>query len=73
MTGGKDDDTVTPLRPLKPCPICGKKSAPKFHPFCSRHCADVDLNRWLKGSYVIPAAEEQDDWSEDGEGPRNGD
>jgi len=37
----------------------------KFHPFCSKHCADVDLNRWLKGSYVIPASEESEDWSEE--------
>ncbi|MBG51746.1 MAG: DNA gyrase inhibitor YacG [Alphaproteobacteria bacterium] len=59
------DDNVTPLRPSRPCAICGKKTQPAFHPFCSKHCADVDLNRWLKGAYVIPAAEEQDDWSED--------
>ncbi|AEQ50448.1 hypothetical protein KKY_405 [Pelagibacterium halotolerans B2] len=26
----------------------------QFHPFCSARCADVDLNRWLKGNYVIP-------------------
>lgn len=68
------DEKVTPLRPSKPCAICGKKSVPNFHPFCSKHCADVDLNRWLKGTYVIPAAEEQEDWSEetnggDGRGP----
>ena len=25
------------------------------HPFCSGRCADIDLNRWLSGSYVIPA------------------
>jgi|TARA_A100001391_G_scaffold155412_4_gene113242 hypothetical protein len=28
----------------------------QFHPFCSARCADVDLNRWLKGNYVIPGA-----------------
>jgi len=38
------------------CQICGKNPAlPKFHPFCSGRCADVDLGRWLKGSYTIPA------------------
>lgn len=47
----------------KPCPICGKPSVEKFHPFCSARCADVDLNRWLSGSYVIPARE--DDRSDD--------
>ena len=36
------------------CPICGKAEAPKSKPFCSKRCADVDLNRWLSGSYAIP-------------------
>ena len=27
-----------------------------YDPFCSKRCADVDLHRWLKGSYVIPGA-----------------
>ena len=39
------------------CPICGKDADPKYRPFCSRRCADVDLGRWLTGSYVIPAEE----------------
>jgi len=47
-------DNVTPLRPPKPCPVCGKPSVRAFHPFCSARCADVDLNRWLSNSYVIP-------------------
>ena len=45
------------LRPKRPCPICSKPSAQKFHPFCSRHCANVDLHRWLSGSYAVPADE----------------
>ncbi len=44
--------------PAKACPICGKPATAVFRPFCSRHCANVDLNRWLSGKYVIPAAEE---------------
>jgi endogenous inhibitor of DNA gyrase (YacG/DUF329 family) len=36
------------------CPICGKPAAEGFQPFCSKRCADIDLNRWLKGSYSIP-------------------
>lgn len=35
------------------CPICGKEQDAKYHPFCSKKCADIDLGRWLKGSYVI--------------------
>jgi endogenous inhibitor of DNA gyrase (YacG/DUF329 family) len=37
--------------------ICGKPQDAKFKPFCSRRCADVDLARWLKGGYAIPAQE----------------
>ncbi len=38
----------------RPCPICGKPAGPRFKPFCSARCADIDLGRWLKGSYVVP-------------------
>jgi len=37
------------------CPICSKKTDPKYRPFCSKRCADVDLGRWLSGSYAVPA------------------
>ena len=47
----------------RPCPMCKKPASPKMRPFCSKHCADVDLNRWLKGTYAIPV-EEPDEWSE---------
>ena len=47
-------DNVIPLRPPRPCPICGKPSVAAFQPFCSARCADIDLNRWLSGAYVIP-------------------
>ena len=43
-----------------PCPICGKPAEPAYRPFCSGRCADVDLHRWLKGSYAIPAEEPED-------------
>jgi endogenous inhibitor of DNA gyrase (YacG/DUF329 family) len=43
------------------CPICGKPVERAFRPFCSRRCADVDLNRWLTGAYAIPAAEANED------------
>jgi endogenous inhibitor of DNA gyrase (YacG/DUF329 family) len=39
------------------CPVCGKPRDPRYDPFCSKRCADVDLHRWLKGRYVIPGAE----------------
>jgi len=40
------------------CPTCGKASVERFRPFCSKRCADIDLGRWLKGSYAIPAVED---------------
>jgi endogenous inhibitor of DNA gyrase (YacG/DUF329 family) len=46
------------------CPICRKPSDPKYRPFCSRRCADVDLSRWLSGAYAVPGREDAD---EDGE------
>lgn len=45
--------------PQRTCPICGKPTDEKFKPFCSKRCADVDLNRWLTGSYVIPARDDE--------------
>ena len=51
------------------CPICGKPRDPAFKPFCSKRCADVDLNRWLSGVYVVPVKEDED---EDGERVRDG-
>jgi endogenous inhibitor of DNA gyrase (YacG/DUF329 family) len=41
------------------CPICGKPVDPEYRPFCSRRCADVDLGRWLKGSYAVPGEAEE--------------
>ncbi len=39
----------------KKCAVCEVRPIDtKFKPFCSKRCADVDLSRWLKGSYAIP-------------------
>lgn len=51
--------------PLRKCSICGKPEDLRFRPFCSKRCADVDLSRWLKGSYAIPAEEKVPDVTED--------
>jgi endogenous inhibitor of DNA gyrase (YacG/DUF329 family) len=45
----------------RPCPICGKPAAAATRPFCSSRCRDVDLNRWLSGSYVIPTHDDDSD------------
>ena len=41
------------------CPICGRPAEADHRPFCSRRCADVDLQRWFRGAYAVPAAEEE--------------
>lgn len=45
------------------CPICNRPTDKAYRPFCSRRCADVDLGKWLTGSYAIPAS--QDDAEDD--------
>lgn len=42
------------------CPVCGAPTVERYKPFCSKRCADIDLGRWLKGSYVIPASDDDD-------------
>jgi endogenous inhibitor of DNA gyrase (YacG/DUF329 family) len=44
------------MSPAK-CPVCRKPVDPDYRPFCSRRCADVDLQRWFTGGYVVPASE----------------
>ena len=51
------------------CPICGTAVEVAFKPFCSKRCADIDLNRWLTGVYAVPVKEDDD---EDGLGPAGG-
>lgn len=43
------------------CPMCAKDSDTKYRPFCSKRCADLDLSKWLTGSYAIASAQEDDD------------
>jgi len=47
------------------CPLCRKGESEQYRPFCSKHCADVDLSRWLNGVYAIPAEEKVPDVTED--------
>jgi uncharacterized protein len=51
---------------VRPCPICGKPATETDRPFCSARCADVDLHRWLKGGYSLPAAPDDDDADDSG-------
>jgi endogenous inhibitor of DNA gyrase (YacG/DUF329 family) len=51
------------------CPICEKPVAhaetgplaARYRPFCSKRCADVDLQRLFSGRYAIPGEPEPDE------------
>ncbi len=45
----------------RPCPICGKPATPEARPFCSERCREVDLNRWLSETYVVPGRDDDTD------------
>lgn len=59
------DDRVTSGSAHGRCPICRKPGTEKYRPFCSKRCADIDLGRWLSGTYVVAGGTEDAD--EDGE------
>ena len=54
------DSTSSPA-----CVMCGRPAQTAYRPFCSKRCADLDLGKWLKGSYAIPGPPEE----ADSEGP----
>jgi endogenous inhibitor of DNA gyrase (YacG/DUF329 family) len=56
-----DSAKVMQLRPKRPCPECSRPSSRETYPFCSMRCKDVDLNRWLSGSYRIPVRDDEED------------
>jgi endogenous inhibitor of DNA gyrase (YacG/DUF329 family) len=43
------------------CSMCGKPVDPAYKPFCSKRCANLDLHRWMKGSYVIAGQSEAEE------------
>jgi len=53
-----DDQAKTPPDTRRQCPICGKPASEATRPFCSPRCRDVDLHRWLSGTYVIPGRDD---------------
>ncbi|URK88593.1 DNA gyrase inhibitor YacG [Rhizobium sp. RCAM05350] len=61
----KGASNVAPLRKTVPCPECKRPSHREHYPFCSDRCRNVDLNRWLKGSYAIPVADDESKASDD--------
>jgi uncharacterized protein len=57
MSNESADSARQSTKPLGRCPICNRPAAEQLRPFCSPRCRDVDLHRWLSGSYIIPGAE----------------
>lgn len=53
----------------RPCPICRQpirqQPGQPRAAFCSPRCQQVDLGRWLKGDYAIPAEPAPDDEPDD--------
>ena len=45
------------------CTIFGKPAAKPYQPFCSKRCADIDLDRWMTGVSAVETeeTEESDD------------
>jgi len=52
------------------CPICGKATVPRYRPFCSRRCADIDLGKWFAEGYRV-ASTDPDDIAEAAEAAEN--
>lgn len=61
---GSSDAMSDKPQKMPRCSICGAPASQETRPFCSRRCRDVDLARWLSGSYAIAGGrsdEEADD------------
>jgi uncharacterized protein len=63
-----DDQNTMPERPRlraigkkNACPVCGKPIEPRYKPFCSQRCAQIDLGRWFGEVYRVPAGEPEAD------------
>lgn len=55
------------------CAVCRRQPVdPKYRPFCSKRCADLDLQRWFTGGYAIPVRDDEPT-DDDGQGPERQD
>jgi endogenous inhibitor of DNA gyrase (YacG/DUF329 family) len=52
-------------RSTESCPICAKPASGAYKPFCSKRCADVDLNRWLSDGYAVPGADDDSEGADE--------
>ncbi len=67
MSDGARPDASARKPRQRRCPLCGASAEPRFRPFCSARCRDIDLGRWFSGAYAVPAVEGDDETDEDGE------
>ncbi|MBO9407842.1 DNA gyrase inhibitor YacG [Shimia sp. R9_1] len=42
------------------CPICKKETVADYRPFCSKRCADIDLNKWFSRDYAVPSQDPEE-------------
>lgn len=76
--GAKQEAPTRRARKKKTCPICakalsGNQQEQRCRPFCSKHCAEIDLGRWLEGRYAIegpPVDRAESDFDSDPDGDR---
>jgi endogenous inhibitor of DNA gyrase (YacG/DUF329 family) len=73
MSDPVSGETPAPEKPVRPCAICGKPAVEAYKPFCSKRCANVDLNRWLGGHYAIEGRPLDEDEAQGLLGQRAGD
>jgi endogenous inhibitor of DNA gyrase (YacG/DUF329 family) len=49
------------------CARCGKPVQPRYRPFCSQRCAEIDLGSWFTGRYRVATDEAPSDAPPKGE------
>jgi endogenous inhibitor of DNA gyrase (YacG/DUF329 family) len=49
------------------CLRCGAPVVARYRPFCSQRCADIDLGKWVSGTYRIATHEDASGPDEDSE------
>ena len=42
---------------IEKCLICSHEVNPKYKPFCSMRCKDIDLGKWLGENYRVQTEE----------------
>ena len=42
---------------IEKCLICNGEVSPKYKPFCSMRCKDIDLGKWFNENYRIQTPE----------------